>query len=222
MQINREKVNQLADKYLAKGEPLGWFEELYRLADGNPSQIPWADMECNVNFLEWAKRCGLGGEGKTALVIGCGLGDDAETLARFGFEVTAFDISPTAIEWCRRRFGDTKVHYVVADLFDSGELVRRKYDFVLEVYTLQVLPPELQQRAMVCIADRVAEGGTLLVVTRGRDDNDPRSTGLHWRISHEDLNEFVKNGLKEVSFEDYMDQEDPPVRRFRVEYRAQL
>ncbi|MDZ7952448.1 hypothetical protein [Nostoc sp. DedQUE09] len=35
--------------------------------------------------------------GQKALVIGCGLGDDAEALAHLGFEVTTFDISPTAM-----------------------------------------------------------------------------------------------------------------------------
>jgi SAM-dependent methyltransferase len=211
-------VKQLADKYRAMGDPLGWHEELYRLADGDPSQIPWADMECNVNFLEWAHRCDLSGEGKSALVIGCGLGDDAEALAKFGFEVTAFDISPTAIQWCQKRFPDSKVRYLVADLFDPGVLLQRKYDFVLEVYTLQVLPPELQQEAMSCIAGFLADGGTLMVITRGRDNSEQHGKGMHWRLSCEDLNGFVNNGLKEVSFEDYMDQDDPPVRRFRVEY----
>ncbi|MCC5670705.1 class I SAM-dependent methyltransferase [Nostoc sp. CHAB 5784] len=41
--------------------------------------------------------------GQKALVIGCGLGDDAEAIASLGFEVTAFDISPTAIAWCQER-----------------------------------------------------------------------------------------------------------------------
>lgn len=38
-----------------------------------------------------------------AVVIGCGLGDDAEYLASMGYEVTAFDISPTAIAMCHTR-----------------------------------------------------------------------------------------------------------------------
>ncbi|UCD30610.1 MAG: class I SAM-dependent methyltransferase [Planctomycetota bacterium] len=211
-------VKQLAEEYIARGDPLGWHEELYRLAGGDPAVIPWADMKCNVNFLEWVQRCDLHSEGKTALVIGCGLGDDAEALARLNFEVTAFDISPTAIEWCRKRFPDSKVRYLVADLFEPGELLQRKYDFILEVYTLQVLPPNLQQRAMSCIAHFLTDGGTLLVITRGRDDEELHGSGMHWRLSHGDLNGFVKSGLREVSFEDYMDQEDPPVRRFRVEY----
>ncbi len=34
-----------------------------------------------------------------------------------------------------------------------------------------------------------------------------------------ELGEFVKAGLTDVNFEDYVDAEDPPVRRFRAEYR---
>jgi protein-L-isoaspartate O-methyltransferase len=36
--------------------------------------------------------------GKRALVVGCGLGYDAEFLARLGYAVTGFDVAPTAIE----------------------------------------------------------------------------------------------------------------------------
>ena len=50
-----------------------------------------------------------------ALIIGCGLGDDAEALAKLGFEVTAFDISTSAIAWCQQRFPDSTVNYLVAD-----------------------------------------------------------------------------------------------------------
>ena len=47
--------------------------------------------------------------GKKALKIGCGLGDDAEYLTETGMEVTAFDISETAIRWCHERFPDSRV-----------------------------------------------------------------------------------------------------------------
>lgn len=47
-----------------------------------------------------------------ALVIGCGLGDDAEAVRRRGYRVSAFDIAPTAIARCRQRFPDSKVGLV--------------------------------------------------------------------------------------------------------------
>ena len=216
----RDKVKALAEEYAERGDALGWFEELYRLADGEPDAIPWADMAPNPNLVEWLGRQEVSGNDRRALVVGCGLGDDAEELARRGFAATAFDVSPTAIAWCRRRFPDSNVAYLVADLYDLPVSWAESFDFVLEIYTLQVLPPDLQARAMPILARCVAPGGTLLAIARGRDDDDPHGGGLHWRLSHADLAGFVKAGPREAAFEDYLDQEDPPVRRFRVEYRA--
>ena len=53
-----------------------------------------------------------------ALDVGCGLGDNAAALARAGFEVTAFDISPTAIDWAKARFSSEDINWLAADLLD--------------------------------------------------------------------------------------------------------
>ena len=52
-------------------------------------------MAVNPNLSEWTDFRKVKAHGKRALVVGCGLGDDAEYLAEQGFSVTAFDISPT-------------------------------------------------------------------------------------------------------------------------------
>ena len=60
----------------------------------------------------------------------------------------------------------------------------------------------------------VAPAGTLLLITRGRDDEGE----LPWPIAPAELALPASTGLTQVSFEDFLDQEDPPVRRFRVRY----
>jgi 2-polyprenyl-3-methyl-5-hydroxy-6-metoxy-1,4-benzoquinol methylase len=112
MEGNRHTVQDLAQTAYARNDPTGWFEELYRGAKGNESAIPWADLTVNPNLTSWIKKRQLSGEGKTALVVGCGLGDDAEALAKLGFVVMGFDISPTAIAWCQQRFPDSPVNYL--------------------------------------------------------------------------------------------------------------
>ena len=89
---------------------------------------------------------------------------------------------------------------------------------MLEAYTLQVLPAEVRSRAMTSIAGLLAHGGTLLVICRGRFPEEPPGN-LPWPLSTEELEVFTSAGLREVHFEDYFDQEEPPVRRFRVEYQ---
>jgi ubiquinone/menaquinone biosynthesis C-methylase UbiE len=145
------------------------------------------------------------------------LGDDAEELARRGFEATAFDISETAIKWCKRRFGKSRVKYFTADLFQAPQEWTGAFDFVLESYTLQVLPAEARKRAIQVISRFVQRGGTLLVISRGREPDEPAGK-MPWPLVRSELDEFLSCGLKQISFEDYMDKEVPPVRRFRVVY----
>jgi hypothetical protein len=82
---------------------------------------------------------------------------------------------------------------------------------------LQVLPPELRARAIENAAGFVAEGGKLLVIARARDENDPRGE-MPWPLTRWELNHFTEIGLRELSFEDFLDSEEPPVRRFRALY----
>jgi SAM-dependent methyltransferase len=217
MPTDRTAARRLARESLDIGHATGWFEQLYEQAGGNEQIVPWADMEPNPHFLFWLARKNLSGNGKTALVVGCGLGDDAEELARRQFRVVAFDISPTAIAWCRRRFPNSSVEYVAADLLEPPENWGGAFDFVLEVYTFQVLPAALRQRVASKIAGVVARGGTLLVVARGRDACDDPGQ-MPWPVTREELATFADFGLREVCFEDFLDDETPPVRRFRVEY----
>jgi hypothetical protein len=74
----RRAARELARKYVARGEPTGWFEPLYREAAAGRAAIPWADRKANPNLVAWAETNGLSGSGRRAVKVGCGLGDDAE------------------------------------------------------------------------------------------------------------------------------------------------
>ena len=216
--MSRKIARKLAREFIERGDALGWFEALYSQAAGDATIIPWADLKVNPNLEGWLRREKIQGKGKKALKVGCGLGDDAERLAVLGFEVTAFDISPTAIKWCQKRFPGTRVKYLVQDLLRVSPEWDGAFDFVLESYTLQVLTGELRKPAIESISRFVAPGGLLLVIARGREPEDPPGD-MPWPLVRDELRHFEKEGLKEVSFEEYLDKEDPPVRRFRVEYR---
>jgi len=82
---------------------------------------------------------------------------NAAALARAGYKVTAFDISPHAVAWARDRFADVAgLEFVVADLFAPPEEWREAFDFVHETYTLQSLPVPLRARAFAPLARRKA------------------------------------------------------------------
>jgi SAM-dependent methyltransferase len=216
---HRATAREMAHVHLDAGDPLGWFEDLYSQAGEDPSIIPWADLEPNPNVVDWLDQHAPAGSG-LALKVGSGLGDDAEELVRRGFRTTAFDISESAILWSQRRFPQSSVSYIVADLFSAPKEWQGTFQFVLESYTLQVLPPEIRPEAIRCIASFVAPGGTLLVITRGRQQSDPEGK-MPWPLTRDELALFETHGLKQTLFEDYMDSEEPPVRRFRAAFIRQ-
>lgn len=211
---------QLSTEFIKNGDPLGWFEALYSTANGDPNAVPWARLTPNVLVLEWLNRQLIPSKKAVkrakGIVIGCGLGDDAEELAKRGLEVTGFDISESAIEWCQKRFPTSPVTYEVADLFTLPEAWKGAYDFVLESYTIQAMPPELRSRAIPKIAELVAESGELWVICRGREPEQPLTT-VPFPLTKGELAGFDQAGLSEVEFEDLC--EPGTIRRFRVLYR---
>jgi len=213
----RERVREIAAEFAERGDPIGWFEALYKEAAGNTDVVPWADLEPNKFFKAWAEKTGLKGNGNKALVVGCGLGDDAKYLHDRGFKVTAFDISPSAIEWAKRLYRDNDIQFEVADLFQPYRGWLGAFHFVLEVYTIQPLPMEMRPRVIDAISVFVAKNGRLLIVTRGRED-DEEPVELPWALSRRDLSRFEENGLKQTGFEIMMGDEEEPIPRFVVEY----
>ena len=84
-------------------------------------------------------------------------------------------------------------------------------------YTIQPLPIDLRPTVIDSFASLVAPGGTLVVVARGRgDDEEPDK--LPWPLSRRDLSRFLESGLSEVSFEEVPSDEPEDTPRFIVEY----
>ncbi len=219
---DRTRARQLAAEFNRKGDPTGWFETLYQEGEAGKSVIPWANLCPNSRLLDFWNAHPLPTAGKTALTIGCGLGDDAEQLAAWGFRTMAFDISETAIRASRKRFPATTVEYLTANLLEPPSTWCRAFDFVFEANTLQVLPAKLRPRAIENIAGFLCPGGRLLVIARGREPSDLEGQ-VPWPVTRGELSAFTAAGLHELSFEDLLDLEDPsepPVRRFRVLYAA--
>lgn len=214
----RERTKQLQAEFAKKGDVTGWFDALYAEAAGDNEKIPWADLEPNPYLVKFAEKTNLQGNDRKALVVGCGLGDDAKYLHDLGFDVTAFDISPTAIEWAKKIHLNTDIKFFTADLFNPLNEWYQAFEFVLEIYTIQPLPIEIRPKVINAIANFVKFNGKLVVVTRGRED-DEIPPELPWALSRKDLSQFEKNGLAQTHFEEMWSDDEEPVRRFVVEYK---
>ena len=213
----RDEMRRMAAESIARGDATGWFEALYQSASGSWDRIPWADLVPNPYLVEWLDAQPAPASGSACLVVGCGLGDDAEALAARGWEVVAFDVSETAIDACRARFPGSTVHYSVADALAPPAAGRGRFDLVVESYTLQVLPPHARVLASAALAATVSAGGRLFVLCRARETSEPEGQ-LPWPLTRAELDAFCAHGLAEVSVESFLDTEDPPVRRFRALY----
>ncbi len=210
----RQRLRELGQSMLPTGDFAAFFDAAYSTANGDASSIPWADLQPHPVSLAWLQQHNVQGQDRRALVVGCGLGDDAEDLAGRGFSVTAFDVSPNAIAWCQRRFPTSSVSYQAANLFNAPAGWQRAFDFVLEIYTIQAIPIASHGQAIAHVASFVAPGGQLLVVCRGRDPQDDPGT-MPWPLTGDELATFRQSGLREVSFEDIRDEDG---RHFRVVY----
>ncbi|HEY7144555.1 MAG TPA: methyltransferase domain-containing protein [Streptosporangiaceae bacterium] len=224
-----ERARALAARAGAQGDPAGWFEPLYAAAARGQAQVPWDRGGPHPLLVDWAgarrqrvtglAEAGLADAGQRALVIGSGLGYDAEYLAGLGYQVMAFDISASATRAARERSPGSPVRYLTADLLALPASWQGRFDFVLESLTIQALPAGLRHEAIASVTRLVAPGGTLLVIAFAADAQDEPQPGPPWPLTRADISLFAAGGLREVAVEDIRLEGSP--RRWRAELRRE-
>ncbi|TVZ03689.1 class I SAM-dependent methyltransferase [Trebonia kvetii] len=212
------RARTLAAEAAGAGDETGWFERLYSEAEAGSAVVPWADGEVNPHLVEWA--AGKDGMGKRALVVGCGLGYDAQYLAGLSYAVTGFDVAPTAIERTIRENPGTTVEYLAADLLDLPAAWAGAFDLVVEIYTVQPLYGPVRERALAALHGPVAPGGTLLVIARATNDENPERdpAQMPWPLTRREL-DLAGGPLRTVRVEQFMDSGTQPRLRWRAEFR---
>ena len=141
-----QRAGELYPAAIADGDPTAWFDRLYAAGEAGEVSMPWERDDPHPLLREWAERHDVRGEGRRAVVVGCGLGADAEYLARLGFETTGFDVAATAVRLAAERHPGTPVDYRVADLLDLPADWRHAFDLVVEIFTIQALPDPPRDR----------------------------------------------------------------------------
>ena len=185
----------------------------------DPSAIPWGDLLPDPLLMRWLvdHHCGCAEPGCRALKIGCGLGDDAEELARCGWRVTAVDASETAIRWCCERFSGSSVEYVHSDLRQAPAAWDGAFRLVVDSYAypeaLLAQDPAVLRR----LAGLLAPGGTLLLICRLRE---PGSQDSCSSALKEITERFAALGRQRGARHEFVDPVDPSVRRGALEFHA--
>jgi SAM-dependent methyltransferase len=214
----RARARELARAAVAEGRALDWFDDLYREAAAGTAVVPWDDRAPNPMLCRWLDRHPPPGPGARALDVGSGPGDNAAELARRGWTVTGFDVSAAAVEAAKVRVPDV-TDWAVASLTAPPAAWRAAFDLVVEVYTLQVLPPAERAVAAAALAGLVAPGGTLVAIARAREPDEPAGA-LPWPLTRAEVEAIAGPGLRLGALDDVMDDEAPPVRRWVATFRA--
>ncbi len=177
------------------GKHNAWFQAAYEGAGGDEAAVPWADLRPKPDLLHWLTE--NPGEGRMALDVGCGLGDNADALSQAGWKVTAFDISEDAIAWAKKRFPDAAVNFEVANLLAPPPLWSGAFDLVFECYNIQAFAPgKLRTRAIEAVSRLVRPGGRLFVYSLLGKGNQELEDGPPWPLTLSDLDAFKEHGLE--------------------------
>jgi len=203
----------LTPKAQAHNKASEWFNDLYKKHKDNHDNIPWARLAVNP-LLESYLSSKDAHKGK-ALVIGCGLGDDAKALEVAGYDVLAIDVSEVALDLAKERFNDSKIVFEKQDIFDMPPKYQGYFDFVFEAFTIQSLPREFREKMIRAVSKTVAPQGELLLIAHKKEKE---FDGPPWPLEKNEIDLFKTHGLKELLFDIHEEESKISDRKFRVLY----
>jgi SAM-dependent methyltransferase len=179
---------------VADGDPTRWFEEIWSAGVRDELDMPWDRTSPNPIVVA---RVGPGA-GRRAVVIGAGLGADAEFVASQGYDTVAFDIAESAVYAARRRYPRSTVDYRVANLLELPPGLVGVFDLVVEVYTVQALPQSLRAEAVAGVRRLAAPGGRVIVVQMFREDTEPVTAHPPWLLNRAEMESFAGEDVEMV------------------------
>ncbi|KAI8053017.1 S-adenosyl-L-methionine-dependent methyltransferase [Syncephalis plumigaleata] len=145
----------------------------------------------------------LAGTNKKALVPGCGEGRDVIYLTTKGYETTGAEISPTALEACRKnaKAANCNAKFILADFFT--ESLGEPFDFVFDYTFLCAIQPEQRNDWSRRMGEIIRSGGLLVTLMFPLDPS--RTTGPPFGLSVE-----LYHQLLDANFDVIFEDTDPP------------
>lgn len=137
------------------------YDDRYRQVHGQDMQ--WFADSPSPIVGQMLERMGITGR---ILEIGCGEGRDAGFLLEQGYDVLATDVSPAAVDYARKRFGQFPRCFQVLDCLT--ERLEEKFDFIYAVAVLHMLIPNSDRDGFYSfIRYHLKPGGLALICTMG-------------------------------------------------------
>lgn len=110
------------------------YEDRYKTA--HEKGFSWAQMKNTPIVMDIISRYHLHPE-HSLLEIGCGEGRDSSTVLENGFNLMATDISPEAINYCKKKIPDFESKFMVLDCLSSD--LDMKFDFIYSIAVIHML-----------------------------------------------------------------------------------
>jgi SAM-dependent methyltransferase len=200
---------------------VGFFEQIYTDAHGDDGRVPWSQHGAHPALVAWlnAEAPEIVRPGSRVVVVGCGLGDDANELVHRGFDVTAFDFCPTAVQWAKQRYPQHASCFVQADACQAPSHWKHRFDLVVEVNTLPAVIPDRRGELIQGITQLLHPNGVIMVVCPGRSEASPieEITQRPYPLCARELRELMEScNLSPIrGIDDFFDDEAPPRRWLR-------
>jgi ubiquinone/menaquinone biosynthesis C-methylase UbiE len=139
-----------------------------RLAEGlpgwNKTEQGYDDRNREIAKLRTSGNMPAGGR---LLELGCGAGNIVVWLAKEGYDLTGVDISPTAIDWARRRAHGENIQadFIVVNVLDLKQFADDGFDLVLDDHCFHCIIGDDRKRFLSQAHRVLKPGGYFLVET---------------------------------------------------------
>jgi SAM-dependent methyltransferase len=173
---------------------------------GDVEKLPWFSEKLDEDLVVALDKLDL--KKGNALDQGTGPGTQAIALAKRGFDVTATDISPAAIEYAKTRAKkeNAKVELIVDDVLAS--LLKGPFDFIFDRGCFHVFSPDKRKDYVATVTKLLPKDGYLFLKTFSHEQ--PGTEGPH-RFTKEQIRDLFSDEFEIVSIHDtvYEGQLDP-------------
>lgn len=139
------------------------YDERYKAV--HQKNLRWLGYAPSDIVFEIIKKYGISAD-DTVLEIGCGEGRDAVYLLKKGYNLSATDVSPEAVNYCKSQYKN------FADRFDLLDAVKgkldKKFDYIYSVAVIHMLVEDEDRQAFYAfIKEHLTENGIALICTMG-------------------------------------------------------
>lgn len=147
----------------------------------------WAAENATPIVLECIRNFSIS-QSSSLLEIGCGEGRDAKAVLEAGFDLTATDISPEAIRYCKEKLPAFAEHFHVMDCL--SDKLDDRFDFIYAVAVVHMLVLDEDRNGFYrFIHDHLKGDGLALICSMG-DGEFQMQSDIHTAFDVQERNHF--------------------------------